>query len=70
MALTTRLKRLETIIKKYKSEYMGKSGFINPKKYITYKQFIDTLEYQTLTGQDYKAHQQLNKLYAREKQYH
>ncbi len=32
MALTARLKRLETIIKKYKSEYMGKSGFINPKK--------------------------------------
>lgn len=44
---------------------MGKSGFIEQSKQITYEQFLDNLEYQTLTGQNFRAKPELDKLYKR-----
>lgn len=68
--MAKRMQAFEGLLKKYRSNYLGKTGFVNPqKKRITYQQFIDNIEYQTLVGQDYKSKPELLKIYQREKQY-
>lgn len=69
-ALQERLEKLNRLIKKYEAEYLGKAGFINKPKQITYERFLDTLRIQTLTGQNFKENADLHRLYLKEKEYY
>jgi len=37
---------------RYRKMYLGKEGFINPKKRITYQQFLDNLDYYQFPGRN------------------
>lgn len=69
-ALAERLENLEKMAGRYRAEYKGKTGFMKAKKEIVYEQFLDNLDYMTLTGQEFKKTPKLKLLYEREKQYH
>ena len=58
------------IYQKYQKLYDGKQGFINPKKMITYKQFLENLEYQMLMGRDIRGKPELKEIRNRERNYH
>lgn len=46
--------KLKKAFKKYQTSYAGKNGFIKAIKEITYQQFLFNLEYQLLTGRNFK----------------
>lgn len=61
--LQKRKQLIDGLLTKYKQEYLGKDGFLNLQKEITYQVFLDSLETQKLTGQDFKNKEEFKVIY-------
>ena len=65
-----RLQRIVYLHKHYSQKYKDKIGYVVDRKLITYKQFIDGLQYAMLTGQDTSEQPHMNKIKERQKTYY
>lgn len=61
--MAKREKIIDGMLSKYKQEYLGKTGFLDAKKEVTYEVFLNSLETQKLTGHDFKGKEDLRKIY-------